>query len=385
MLLGEETQDNRDTKKLFFFSHRSHTDRFNGTSVYDNELLQTLEREFYVDFVEPDYGSRDITRRSDLNFKSFVSLLYRVYIKQLKWVFTTLKYKNFRKKEKIVMLVEDIYSSPLPLLISYAFGIKIIYRSADFGKTYYNTLSINNRVFKFIYPPARRVLEHFVIKKAAIVVCPSRKMKEEIVQKYPNAESKVVVLPYIKKNLKLVTDLTSISVRVPISKVNIVLLGDFRYPPNLLAGRFVLNEVVQKLRSDRDSFNVQIVGPASNLLFMSSHKSVKILGPVKDLDDLLLNSHIGLAATTTVGGLSMKIVDYLVNGLRVVSTKEAAAGIVPNSQMKVVPLSDFSKTIDEEISDLRSNGFNRYISQEVIEEYMSDEWVNTLIVKMKEL
>ena len=370
-------------KTLFFFSHRSHNDRFNGTSVYDNELLQMLESEFNLDFVEPDFGLKDQNRTSDLNFKSFISLLFRVYIKQLKWSFVNLKGRGHIKTEKIVMLVEDVYSSPLPLIISNVFDIKFIYRAADFGKAYYNTLSIKNKIFKLFYPLARRVLEHFVLRKATIIICPSQRTKEDIILKYNNLESKVIVLPYVKKGKNFFVDTKS--VKDVVSKVNIVLLGDYRYPPNQQAAKFVLDNVVYKLKSEQDSFNFYIVGPASNLMLKSSHQSVKILGPLKDLDDLLLRSHIGLAPTTTVGGLSMKIVDYLVNGLRVIATQEASAGIVLNSQLKVVPLTDFSNAIDAEISDLLQNGFNRYVSQEVIEEYMSDKWEKNLLAELKKV
>lgn len=370
-------------KTLFFFSHRSHNDIFNGTSVYDGELLRMLESEFKLNFVEPDFGSKDRNRTSDLNFKSLVSLLFRVYIKQLKWYFINLKCRDHRKTEKMMMLVEDIYSSPIPLIISIVFDVKFIYRAADFGKAYYNTLSIKNKIFKLFYPLTRRVLEHFVIKKATIIICPSQRTREDIILKYDNLESKVIVLPYVKKEKKVNVEMKS--VKDAVSKVNVVLLGDYRYPPNHLAAKFVLDNVVDKLKSDEESFNLYVVGPTSDLLLKSSHKSVKILGPLKDLDDILLRSHIGLAPTTTVGGLSMKIVDYLVNGLRVIATQEASAGIVPNSQLKVVPLKDFSQAIDAEISDLLQNGFNRYISLEVIEEYMSDKWEKNLVAKLKKV
>ncbi len=376
---------NKEVKTLFFFSHRNHSDEFNGTSVYDNELLKTLEKEFKLVSLEPDYSSQDLNRTSNLNFNSFVSLLFRVYFKQLRWLFGFVGREKQEYSDKIVLLVEDVYSSILPFIVSKAFSIKLIYRAADFGKAYYNTLSISNKIFKFLYPPIRRIIERFIVKGAFLIICPSSRIRKDIIEKYPELEAKTTILPYISKNASGNINFKSDSERTRVLKVNIVLLGDYRYPPNRQAAEFVLNELTEKLSADANCYNILIVGSSSDLLFESNDRNIEILGAVKDLDDVLLHAHIGLAPTTTIGGLSMKIVNYLVHGLRVIATPEASAGIIPNEQMKVASLENFPEVLDNEIADLIDYGFSRHISSEVFEEYMSDKWKDVLIDKLRNI
>lgn len=377
-------------KNIIFFYHKNHSDKYNGTSVYDKALLDLLSRNYNITAVEPTLPDPRNSKNKNSNAHYFVHLLKNVYSNQIRWLLSILRGKHLTSPQDTILLVEDVYSAPIPILVSKLKGYKMIFRAADFGAEYSKTLFEKHKIDSVIYSIFRSLLERLIIKNSSVIICPSSNVKNAIIRKFPESKCKLELFPYIRNSIDRNRGDNKSETTNPrdiLGKVVLLFLGDFRYPPNQDAGIFLIKDVVPKL-DDRlgKRYVMLIAGANSDRLSDWSSPNVKVLGPVEDLDVLMSGVHIGLAPMKTVGGLSMKVVDYLTHGLRVVATPEAASGIEYNDQMKLARLKDFAETVETEIIHAINNGQDFHkISDEVQENYMSEKWKANLLRKMGDI
>lgn len=377
-----------DKNKLVFFYHKNHNDPFNGTSVYLNYLLRKISEKFEITYVEPDLIIPKKNRLNGVTGHYFLGLLKDVYLEQFRWLVKVLKRGSRNSDMNTLLLVEDIYSAPIPLFISRVRRFRLIYRAADFGTEYSKSLFGKHKLDTFIYSVIRKIIEKILIKTSSLIICPSRSVRNNIVKKYPAAGLKVFEFPYFANN-SIQTNVDANDIDIPDSKgkkVNMLFLGDCRYPPNYYAAKYILTQLLPSLEDLKDKFAITIAGPNSDMLRSINNSNVSILGEVEDKESIMRNSHIGLAPLLTPGGLSMKIIDYLVHGLYVIATPEAALGIVPNKQMNVVNFKDFSNAIRSAIiNELKNSHQDHIISKEVRETYMTDNLSNNLLESIDKL
>ena len=377
-----------DKNKLVFFYHKNHNDQFNGTSVYLKYLLQRLSEKFHITYVEPDLIKTKQNRLNGVTGHYFLGLLKDVYLEQFRWLIKIFRKGSHNSPANTLLLVEDIYSAPIPVFISRIKRYLLIYRAADFGTEYAKSLFGKHRIDTLIYSVIRKIMEKILIHTSSLIICPSSSVRNNIVKKYPAFGSKIFVFPYVSNDIigtnSNENDRESLSSRD--NKINMLFLGDCRYPPNYYAAKYILNHLIPSLQDLKNRFTITIAGPNSNILPSPIDSNVNILGEVLDKESLMKNSQIGLAPLLTPGGLSMKVIDYLVHGLFVIATPEAAVGIVPNEQMKVVELQEFSNTIRGEIINESNNGRqDRTISKEVRATYMTDNLSGNLIQTIENL
>lgn len=381
-------EDMKKSRNIIFFYHKNHKDRFNGTSVYDEAMLKFLEERYHITVVEPANNSFRDGFESLTSSHYFVGLVKEVYFRQIRWLVNIFRGRHLTPSQNTILLVEDIYSAPIPLLVSKLKGYKLLYRAADFGKGYSHTLFDKRHLYKFIYSTFRRLMEYYLVKNSEIVICPSKSMISAIRKRFKMSNEKFVFLPFSRKptgNMNQTENKTG-STLGTIEKVVLLFLGDFRYPPNYNAGNYVINEMVPKLNGLSNNYVVLIAGPNSQRLFKSTSAKVKILGTVDDTENLFSISNIGLAPMKTAGGLSMKIVDYLIHGLKVIATPEAANGIEADGQMRIADFSDFHKVVGEEIVDILKEGYDRRtVSESVASVYMTDKWERNLIERIDKI
>lgn len=375
-------------KSLIFFYHKNHKDRFNGTSVYDNVLLDILSNEYNITSVEPGNGCLNGAASSGILPHYFVHLIKNVYAKQLRWLISTMNGKHHIPRKDTIFLVEDVYSAPIPLMISKLKGYKFVYRAADFGKSYSKTLFKHHRIDTLLYSILRGLAEKVIVRHASLIICPSDRVRNDIVAEYPKIESKIVIMPFVPRigENRLMPRAAKVDLKEFTNKVKVLYIGDFRYPPNRDAGEYIVKHLAPHLTQYSDKVAVLIAGPFSNAIGTVKNSGVRLLGPVDDLDHLLSESQIGIAPIETIGGLSMKIVDYLTHGMRVIATPEAAAGIVKNSQMRVTGLPDFHDVLAQEIDLIMKNGHeSQKICKEVQDTYLSDRWQENLLRTLRKL
>lgn len=374
-------------RNLIFFYHKNHNDKFNGTSVYDKAMLNVLRKNYNITTVEPDLDEVGNFTSDRNSTHYFVHLVKSVYLRQILWLLNILRGNHLTPPNNTILLVEDIYSAPVPLLVSKLKGYKLIFRVADFGRSYSKSLFENHIFDSLIYSLFRRFMERLMIHNSSLIICPSENIEAAIIDEYSNSRNKVVLLPYVRTDLSKIHEKQE-SGNVPESignKIVLLFMGDFRYPPNNSAGNYVVNELIPKLNGHSGDYEVLIAGKNSHLFYCDS-PNVKILGAVDNIEELFSKVHIGLAPMRTVGGLSMKVVDYLIHGLRVVATPEAAFGIGSNSQMTIAELSDFAKAVEGEVIHALNNGHDFHkLSVKVKETYMSDKWEINLLKRINSI
>jgi hypothetical protein len=132
-----------------------------------------------------------------------------------------------------------------------------------------------------------------------------------------------------------------------------VFVGSFQYAPNVRAFEFLRDEVAPELARRDPGLLLLIAGLDSEPFVGQDRPNLRVLGTVDDLDGLLYTSRIGLAPMDVGGGTSTKIVDYLLHGLSVVSTPEAAGGIEATDLMRLAPRSEFVERLIELHRSLR--------------------------------
>jgi hypothetical protein len=377
-----------EKKNLILFYHKNHSDPYNGTSVYINFLIQRLSDRYHIIVIEPENKVTDITLLNGFTAHYFFSLLKNVYLRQFKWVLDILRGRHLTPPYNTILMVEDIYSAPIPLIVSKIKGYNFVYRVADFGKSYSRELFRKHKIDAFIYGILRNLLERALVKNSALIICPSENLKNLVVVTCPYAINKVIEVPYSNKehfkpqNIPLGESSKGFNGQ----QINLLFLGDCRYPPNFEAANFILEHVVPALEDLSDYYTLYIAGPNSEKLLYSNSPNVRILGKVPDKELLLNSAHIGLAPLQTSGGLSMKVVDYLTHGLHVVATPEAAFGIVPNEQLRIADYSNFSDILHNQIKKEMNNDHKyHFISKEVMEVYMTDKWTQKLLEKMNNI
>ena len=379
----------KDQKKnLILFYHKNHSDPFNGTSVYINFLLQKLSDNYHITAIEPDNGVTESNQVNGFTAHYFFSLLRNVYSRQFKWLIDIFRGRHLTPPDNTILMVEDVYSAPIPLIVSRLKGYDIVYRVADFGKTYSRRLFSKHKIDAFIYGTFRSILERELVKNSSLIICPSEKLRNLVVENYPYTKNKTIEVPYSNKECLRTQNILigEQSLEASSQQINLLFLGDCRYPPNYDAAKFILEHVVPSLEDLKNYYRLSIAGPNSDKLLYSNNPNVRILGKVEDKELLLNSSHIGLAPLQTPGGLSMKVVDYLTHGLHVVATPDAAFGIVPNNQLRVADFSSFSNILHDQIQKELNNGHDRHvICKEVREVYMTDMWTQELLKKMNKI
>ncbi len=377
-----------EKKNLILFYHKNHCDPFNGTSVYINFLIRKLSDKYSITAIEPENRATDSNKVNGFTAHYFFSLLRNVYSRQLKWLIDILRGRHLTPPGNTILMVEDVYSAPIPLIVSKLKGYSMVYRVADFGKQYSRRLFSKHKVDAFIYGIFRNILERELVKNSTLIICPSENLRNLVIESYPYAKDKIIEVPYSDKEyLKSQNILIEEQSRESSQKqINLLFLGDCRYPPNYEAAKFILEHVVPALEDLKNYFTLSIAGPNSDKLLYSSSPNVRILGKVADKELLLNSAHIGLAPLQTPGGLSMKVVDYLTHGLHVVATPDAAFGIVPNGQLRVADYSSFSNILRDQIKKELNNGHEYHvICKEVADVYMTDIWTQKLLEKMTKL
>ena len=375
-------------KNVIIFYHKNHQNQFNGTSVYLKFLIEILSLNYKVSIIEPYSVDSSSDLLNGVNPHYFIKLLKDVYFRQIKWLWE-IKSKNKNiPPENTILLVEDIYSAPIPLLLSKIKSYKLVYRAADFGKKYSKSLFSRNRFDTLIYSILRKVLESFLVNISSLIICPSFSIKQEILSRYSDLSNKIIELPYFIKvpdHFKIPDG--NLNPAEPKEKiVNLLFLGDCSYPPNLSAARYIVEEMIPSLNDIKEMFIVTIAGPKTDRLFHSNDPIVRVMGEVSDKEEIMNNSDIGLAPIQTFGGLSMKIVDYLIHGLNVIATPEASFGIIPNEQIIISSFSNFTNVVRNEIIRLvKGNLRSHNVSKEVMDTYMTDKWSSNLLDRFSKI
>ncbi|MHB1807509.1 MAG: glycosyltransferase [Thermoplasmataceae archaeon] len=357
-------------KRIIVFYHRDPDNFHRGQGRYLRNYVNALSTRFRTTVI----GTRfELQWGSYLGTTNLLSNILHSYKNIIGFYLQFRKDKSNRKYT--IFIAEDIYVIPLALLISKISGVKILYRVSDFGKDYRKCISSDFPMSRLIFVIS--VLTEFIaVRLSNYLIVPSLNLKRQLITSLSFLkEDSVLYFPYVARpsppdqikidKFKMDNELSG--------KFLVAFIGQTDYPPNVKA----ILEIFALAKELEESYPqiIFIIGGKGTLQFTSSENvNIKLLGEVDDLDTMLYSCHVGLTPVVTPGGLSMKTVDYLVRGLKVISTPEGALGIPMNSQMIVSMVSDFKTNLLKLYADFKKETNRSYkVSNEVEQYFLSNK------------
>ncbi|HKC63166.1 MAG TPA: glycosyltransferase family 4 protein, partial [Pyrinomonadaceae bacterium] len=112
-------------------------------------------------------------------------------------------------------------------------------------------------------------------------------------------------------------------------KAQMLFLGNMYYEPNRRAVECIIKDILPIVRSLCSEVHTVIAGDIpENLRELCQSAGMEVIGETPDLTPWLCESLVGLAPVSEGGGVRVKILQYLSNGLPVVATPVAAEGLI---------------------------------------------------------
>ena len=172
-----------------------------------------------------------------------------------------------------------------------------------------------------------------------------------------------------------------------LNKTIVTFIGNMSYRPNIEAAYFIIKLAAEYVKGlPEDNIIYIIAGKNSDHLKKYSTSFLRVLGEMNDIGILLNASDIGLNPSLVPGGSSIKIVDYLVNGLLVISTKEGSHGIINSDRIVVCNREEFREQIKNLAEKTRNGSFKKEpIPENITNYYLSDKWGIEILNKLRKL
>ncbi|MEM0133986.1 MAG: glycosyltransferase [Thermoplasmatales archaeon] len=359
------------TESIILIAHKGLYQN-NGNSTYLMNMVSSLSKTYNVIVPSESFFKKRIGRTNKWIAKAIGVNLYLIV-----WVIINVVRRKITSK---VIIMEDRYVLIPSLLLKAATSAKLITRISDWGKEYINSLPIHNslKTFLSIYS----FFFHLISLKASdSIIVPSEFVKNEIIQKYTG---NVFVLPYMSKWPENIDGKLIITTEQNFKKDEIcaVFVGDCTYAPNYKAANFLVSEVANELIVLDPAIRIILVGPGTGQLMRNIPNNVTIMDEVDDLAPIYARCQLGINPSLTLGGTSIKNIEYLLNGLLVISTNESAIGVIETNRVIISEKKNFANTIVETAKSLRESPNNYYNKDEMarIREYYSSNRNSLLLV-----
>lgn len=360
--------------KITLFFHRNTRNIHRGQSTYVNNLINSLKNKWKTCLIGSTYNGYDGKSKPTEDFFYNILSSYRNSFRYLLEDFFNRRYNSICR----VYIAEDLYIAPLILIFSKINGKIFVYRVSDFGREYRYRISKSFKFPHFLYLISRS-FEMLLIKVTDYFIVPSIALKNELIEA-GGEKSDILYYPYsrafLEENLLLVEQVRK---KLCLSdKIVAIFIGQTDYSPNVEA---ILNiiQIAKIVENKLPSLQFIVVGKGTDTYSNENIKNISFVGEVDDIDSLLYVSHLGLTPVTVNGGLSIKTVDYLTHGLKVLSTKEGAYGVPENDQLKIRSLGEFTQGISEFYYKVKRYGFQRQVSDIIIKHYCGDYFVNIFL------
>jgi glycosyltransferase involved in cell wall biosynthesis len=130
--------------------------------------------------------------------------------------------------------------------------------------------------------------------------------------------------------LRLVPNVVDVSAIEPIepdvAARRALFVGSFAYPPNRIARRFLVDEVMPRVWAQLPAARLALAGAGSEQA-PATDPRVHALGFVEDLRDVYAGASCAVVPLLVGGGTPLKLVEALAYGLPTIATRRAAAGL----------------------------------------------------------
>ncbi|MGP6207398.1 glycosyltransferase [Cuniculiplasma sp. SKW3] len=340
-----------------------------GQTKYVKELIGIISTQY--DVLIP---SENFYKKYGMNERNWMlrTILVNVYL-----IFWALANRKSLSSKFSVCIMEDRYALIPTLIIIKIFHLKLVSRLSDWGQGYVDTLNLKGRIPIFIIKILDLFYKNFVISESNGIIVPSDYLYL-LVDK--NFKRPILNFPLIckKDRGKKIEEDKNIVIRDNNHDVYCVLVGNFNYAPNEDSALYLIKKVIPEIKKKDKKIKFVIIGAGSDKKFSKYNSDNLIsLGIVEDLSGIYRQCQIGINLSTTKGGTSIKNIEYLVNGLIVVSTKEAAVGVFHSSNLFSVERKDFKNMILEVASKIRSESLGNIESEASrVANYYSEERVS---------
>lgn len=331
-------RNNHDFKNIAFFYHGSINNKFSGESVYLTSFITSLKEKFNITVIDGT-TSADSKRRD-----SKIYLLFVAYLRSIRFYIGELK--KAKEKRVTIFVSEDIYISTLVIALAKLSKVKFVYRPSDVGKEYRLKLSKMHLISPLIY--FITYLSELVLINLSDIFISESSVITDCLIKYGVKNKDIINFPFIVRDGLVFNKEKVEEFKIKYNlfgKIVVIFVGSPSYLPNLESIQFTIN-LAGKFQYIKDIVFL-IAGKDTDQINVSIPDNLVILGAVDDLDTLLFSSHIGLSPSLVPGGLISKVVNYLVHGLLVLSTKEGASGIIENEHLVITDRNNFADALKE--------------------------------------
>lgn len=287
-----------------------------------------------------------------------------------------------------IILVFDIYAAPIPLIWARVSKTPFIYYAQDVGVDIVHELRRKGYPGSTILMALRLPLERLVCRASEMLVTVSGDMSQRFIH-LGYDKSKVICCPIQRTHP--VIDLEAIrgwERRLGLhGEIGLVFVGNLDYPPNRSAADFIAYELSPRFSQFGQPCHFILAGRGTEKYQQSTSERLKALGPVQDLSGLLHACHIGLAPLDVAGGVSGKIVDYLIHGLKVVANTGVERGLPRTGSIFTTTKGNFVKTLAEVVSatDPGSPGYRNGIEKGIEEGFLHGTEVRELAKRIQQL
>lgn len=344
----------------------------NGTSVYLKNMTTVLSKDFNLIVPSESFFEKKIGKTN-----KWISKAIGINIFLFLWVL-----KNSRKDElsgKIIVM-EDRYILIPSIMLAILSSGKLITLVSDWGLKYIFSLPVH-KLLKYLLSLYSVFFHLIVVKLSTSIITMSSTDKNKIL---PSFRKPIFVLPYLMPNFDVNVDLNSGDVNdfFDNNEIRAIFAGDCFYPPNFKSVEFLINEIAPRLYMIDNNVRIIIAGRGTEMFQQNIKKNITILGEVESLLPIYSKCHIGINPSKTMGGTSIKNIEYLASGLVVVATMESTLGVLQTNRLIVSELENFAETIAVEAQKIRESPRDSIYDQEtkrIKEFYSLDENKNLLV------
>ena len=333
-------------ERTFLFIFHKPLDQVDGQTRYIKELLDVISSTYTITIPSELFYSNSKWKNRSWILRTTLINLYLI-----KWIFAN---RRSLKRKFDYCIVEDRYTLLPAFLIIVIGKVKLISRLSDWGKRYIDSLDLNGTIPKYLVNVLDHIYAGFVLRYSFAVIVPSdytynlvRYKFSGIILNFPFPCTPNILKETDKSNKTEINDHEH--------DIYCVLVANFNYRPNEDSAYFIVKELAQKIKKRDGRIKFLLVGMGSKEKFSEFDcENVLALGIQDNLDEFYKQCHIGINPSQTVGGTSIKNIEYLTNGLLVVSTGEAAAGVIKSSHLFIEKREGFLELILDLANKIRS-------------------------------
>jgi hypothetical protein len=333
-------------EKTFLFIFHKPLDQVDGQTRYIKELIDVISSTYTITIPSELFYSNSKWKNRNWILRTTLINLYLI-----KWIFSN---RRSLKKKFDICIVEDRYTLFPAFLIILLSKVKLISRLSDWGKRYVDSLNLNGTIPKYIVNLLDHIYAGFVLRYSFAIIVPSDYTFVLVKEKF-NGMILNFPLPFSPNILKESDKLNRIEVHDNEHDIYCVLVGNFNYRPNEDSANFIVKELAPEVKKRDKRIKFLLVGICSKEKFSQFDcENTLAVGVLDNLHDFYKQCQIGINPSQTVGGTSIKNIEYLTNGLLVVSTEEAAAGVIKSSHLFMEKREGFLELILDLANKIRS-------------------------------